>query len=184
VQAVEERRERGLRLGVDAGRRLVEHEQRRLAGERLRDERALLLAAGEPAQRRVRAVSEADALDRLVDDRTVAPPQRPQQAPRREPPRGDDLADGGGRARPERRALRQVAERRTSREAMRRLAEEQGGTGRRPLEAEHEPDERRLAAAVGSGDGHELARLDGDAHVLEHGRRGRVGERDVAELDR
>ena len=46
VQPVEQDGERLLRFGVDARRRLVEHEQGRLAGERLRDERALLLAAG------------------------------------------------------------------------------------------------------------------------------------------
>ena len=44
VELIEQRRERVLRLDVDAGRRLVEHEQLRPGRERLRDERALLLA--------------------------------------------------------------------------------------------------------------------------------------------
>ena len=45
MQLGEEGRERFLRIDVDAGGRLVEDKQLRLAGERLRDERALLLPA-------------------------------------------------------------------------------------------------------------------------------------------
>src|SRR3954449_12350742 len=47
MKSREQIRERTLRLHVDARRRLVEHEQRRLRGERLRDERTLLLTARE-----------------------------------------------------------------------------------------------------------------------------------------
>ena len=63
--------ERLLRLGVDAGGRLVEHEQRRLAGQRLRDERALLHPARERAERRVGDRREADPVDRLRDLRPI-----------------------------------------------------------------------------------------------------------------
>ena len=45
VERSEELCQRLLRLGVDAGCRLVENEERRLARERLRDERALLHSA-------------------------------------------------------------------------------------------------------------------------------------------
>ena len=51
----------------------------------------------------------------------------------------------------------------------------------RPSASAHQ---RRLAAAVRPGDRDELARLDGEADVLEHGPAPVVGERDVAQLDR
>src|SRR4029078_11625526 len=46
--------ERLLRLGVDTGRGLVEDQQRRLPGERLGDERALLHPAGQRPKRSLR----------------------------------------------------------------------------------------------------------------------------------
>ena len=74
VEALEQRRERLLRLGVDSGRRLVEHEQRRLGGERLGDERALLLAAGELRERPLGGRREADPVERVgLADRARAP---------------------------------------------------------------------------------------------------------------
>src|SRR3954454_17250014 len=63
VQPAEQRGERLLGLDVDAGRRLGEREQPRLGGERLGDERALLLAAGELAQPAPGEPRQADALD-------------------------------------------------------------------------------------------------------------------------
>src|SRR5919199_2303429 len=51
VEALQQCGERFLRRDVDAGRRLVEREQLRIRGERLRDECALLLPAGQPRQR-------------------------------------------------------------------------------------------------------------------------------------
>src|SRR5215218_5445544 len=50
VELCEQFRERLLRVDVDACGRLVEHEQVRLGGERLGDQRTLLLAAGEPRE--------------------------------------------------------------------------------------------------------------------------------------
>jgi hypothetical protein len=52
------------------------------------------------------------------------------------------------------------------------------------LEPEDQAEKRRLAAAVRSGDGHELAAFDGEIHVAEDRRAGAIGERDVVELDR
>ena len=176
--------ERLLRLDVDPGRRLVQHEQRRLGGERLRDERPLLLAARERAQRHVGALGQPDPLDRLGDDRAVAAAQRAEQAAGREPARGDDLAHGRRRVDAELRALGEVAERGAAREPRRRLAEEERLARRRPLEPERQPHQRRLAAAVRTGDRDELARLDGELDVLEHRPAAVVGERDVAQLDR
>ena len=50
VQPAEKRAESLLRVDVDTSRRLVEDEELRFAGERLRDEGALLLATGEPLE--------------------------------------------------------------------------------------------------------------------------------------
>ena len=81
VQRGEKLGERLLGLGVDARRRLVEHEQRRLPGERLRDERPLLHAARQRPDRRVRDAREPDAIDRLGDEPTVVGPSRPTSRP-------------------------------------------------------------------------------------------------------
>ena len=59
--------ERLLAGRVDAGGRLVEHEQFRLAGQRAGDERALLLAAGEGATGSRGPVGEPDGGQRGVD---------------------------------------------------------------------------------------------------------------------
>ena len=82
---------------VDAGRRLVEDEQRRLAGERLGDEARCCCPPESVRERRVGPVGEPDALDRLVDERAISAAQRPEQAAGREPSRRDDLPYGGGR---------------------------------------------------------------------------------------
>ena len=74
VEAIEQAGERLLRLGVDSGRRLVQDEQRRLAGERLGDEGALLLAARERAQRDDRALSASPT--RSIDSATMARSRR------------------------------------------------------------------------------------------------------------
>src|SRR4029079_2005916 len=69
VQLRKKLRELLLRLHVDAGRRLVEDEQRWFGGESLRDEGTLLLSSGEGLDGRGGAIGEPDARDRLVDDR-------------------------------------------------------------------------------------------------------------------
>jgi hypothetical protein len=70
------------------------------------------------------------------------------------------------------------------RKAARRLAEKHGLTARRTLQAQNEPDQSRLAAAVWAGDGDELALLDAQVDLAKHGRAVSVRERDVAKLDR
>ena len=67
--------EQPLRLGVDAGDRLVEHEQLGIADERLGDEHALLLAAGELAHAPAPQVGERDRL------RARGRPRRGRAAP-------------------------------------------------------------------------------------------------------
>src|SRR5207253_5653975 len=71
VEPAEECGERLLRRDVDAGCGLVERKERRLRGERLRDQRSLLLPARESRKRSAGERSEADLLDRLVDRTSV-----------------------------------------------------------------------------------------------------------------
>ena len=160
VQLGEQRRERLLRVDVDAGGRLVEHEQVRLAGERLRDERALLLAAGEASraarvERSPRPTRSIAVVDALRGRAARSGPSRPRRATR---PAATTSRDGDRRLDPELRALR-----RGSRSASARWARPAGSPksaavpvcGRsRPSE---EPQQRRLAAAVRAGDRDELA---------------------------
>ena len=55
---------------------------------------------------------------------------------------------------------------------------------RRPLEAEREPEQGRLAAAVRAGDRDELALLDAQVDVLQHLRPLAVREVDPGQLER
>ena len=182
MQPGEEAGERLLRLGVDAGRGLVEHEQRGLAPHGRRDEGALLRAAREGRERRVGELRQAHVGDRLGHDRAVARAQRADKAALREPARGDDLADRDRALRPHPRALGHVAERRTAGEPVRRLPEQLGGTGLRPCQPEREANERRLAAAVGTGDRHELAFANREVDVRHDWLAGQVAEGDPREL--
>ena len=129
-------------------------------------------------------LAQPDPFDRFGDDGAVAPAQRPEQAAGRQPARGHDLAHGRGRVDAELRALREVAERGATREPRGRLAEEESLARRWTLEAERQPHQGRLAAAVRACDRDELARFDGEADVLDDGLPAVVGERDVAQLDR
>src|SRR5918995_6919626 len=154
--------ERLLRLRVDTGGRLVEDEERRLPGERFRDERALLHSTRESPDWVVGAMGEADALDRLGDQFAVVRSHRPEQPARGDPSGRYDLAHGGGGLRAELCALRQIAEQGATRERLSVFAKERRPTSCRALEAQDEPQERRLPSAVRARDGDELARCDSE----------------------
>ena len=183
MKPVEERRESFLSLGVNARRRLVEHEQLGLCREGLGDESALLLSAREPRKGSAGDCAEAHTGDRLVDLLPVLSSGSAKQADTWQPPGRDDLSHRGGSAHIELRPLGQVADRLAPGELDRRLAEEQRLTGVRTLEAEDEPQQRRLPAAVGPRDRDELPSLDGQVDVGEHGRPLAVRERQRSGLD-
>jgi hypothetical protein len=182
VEPGEELRERLLRLGVDAGRRLVEDEQGRLPGERLGDERALLHPARESAERGVRDGAQADAADRLVDEAAIVGPQAPDEASRGQAPGTDHLANGCRRISPRLRALGEVPESVSIREAVGRLAVQERRARIGSFEPEEDAHERRLAAAVGACEGDELALTERKVDVLEHVLPGPVPERDITQL--
>ncbi len=83
---------------VDAGVRLVEHEQLGLTGESACHQHALLLAAGEGRHRVSGSVGEPDRLQCLVHGAAVGGPE-PQEAGAGRADRGDHLAHGRGHAR-------------------------------------------------------------------------------------
>ena len=96
----------------------------------------------------------------------------------------DHLAHGHRRIDPELRALREVADRGAMRGAGRGLAEEAGRAGLRAFEAEHDPKQGGLAAAVRSCNRDEFALLDLEIDLVQDARTARVGEAGVLELDR
>jgi hypothetical protein len=118
-----------------------------------------------------------------VDRFPVAGAEAPERAQRR-PAGGDDLAHGGRRLDAELRALGEVPEPRALAEVVGRLAEQPHAAPRRLLESQHEPQQRRLAAAVGARDRQELTRLDPEVDPLQDRRSVRVGEVDACQLDR
>ncbi len=100
--------EETLRLDVDTGDRLVEHEQIGFRRQRLRDQRALLFAARQFADASLPVLRERDRLERVgdrlsVDRSTAAPPALLRQSAR-----GDHLLDGGGEVGRETESLRDV----------------------------------------------------------------------------
>ena len=169
-------------LDVDARRRLVERQQRRLGGERAGDERPLLHAARERPQRVVRALREPDPPDCATDGNPIVGAQRADRPANREPPRLDHLAHGDRRAGVELRPLAHVPDPRSPPVA-RGDTEEADATGRGSFEAENQAQERRLAAAVRSGDADERAGLDRQGDVVQDRWAAAVGEGDPRDLD-
>ena len=78
------------------------------------------------------------------------------------------------------RSLRHVADPQSG--LLRRQPEDADFAPRGPKLPEEQPQEGRLAAAIGPNDADRLALANRQAHVLQHGR-GLVGEADVANLD-
>ena len=137
-----------LRLDVDAGDRFVEHEQLGIRGERVRDQRALLLPARELVQPLAPVVGERDRLDRVVDRlavgaRAALPPPLLGQ-----PPGRHHLVDGGREVGRDARPLRHVPHPPAVAEVGRRDAEHLDRSRLRREQAEQDPQQRRLPRAV------------------------------------
>jgi hypothetical protein len=128
-------------------------------------------------------LGEPDALDRVGDGRPLVAAERPEDAARWEAAGRDDLANGRGGVEGEGRALLEIADSAACARPGGRLAEEERLAVAWTLEPEHEPHQRRLAAAVRSRDRDELALRDLEADPFEDGGAAAVAEADVAELD-
>jgi hypothetical protein len=139
--------------------------------------------ARQSAERGVRDGVQADAADRLVDEAAIVGPQAPDEATRGHAPGTDHLANGCRRISPGLRALGEVPESVSIREAMGRLAVQERGARTGSFEPEEDAHERRLAAAVRTCNGDELAFAEREIDVLELVLPGPVPERHVAQLD-
>ena len=174
-----------LRRRVERGRRLVEADHGRVLEHGARERDALLLAPGELEPP-------------LADDRVEAVRQRVEQ--RRQVRRARRGLDGGvGRARvavadvladgrvEERRVLGHDADGvpQVADVVVPDVAAADGHAAAVDVvEAEEEPQERRLAAARRAHDGHGLARFDLEGQAVDDFAGGLVGERHVVEDDR
>src|SRR5262249_25958589 len=155
----------------EAVERLVEEQEARAARERLRDQEPLLLAARELADRLARGGGRARQGGHPVRPRSrpPAPPgPRGGGAPARPREAGADEGDAAGaRAGVEAVALREVAD--LAARLAGRPTEHRGVPRNERKEAEHGPDQRRLACAVRPEHGDELALADRDRHLAPDG---------------
>ncbi len=150
---------------VERQQRLVGEDQHRVGDERLRDAQPLLLAAGEPADRRVRVGGCADLVQRRVDSRAVVcveAAEAPAVAVEAEP---HEVAPAQRRRRGRRSAA--AAHSRAGRQRSR------GGQpsittlpGARLEQPEQDPKQRRLAGSVRPEDCEQLAVLELEARAL------------------
>ena len=151
-------------LRVEGGERLVEQQERRVGHERARDRDALPLAARQLVRHALAEAGEPHVLERLGDLRRHVRGRHLRHLQRER-----DVAFDG-HVREQRVAL----EHRAHRTALRRaadevLAVEHDAAGVGQVEARDHPQERRLAAAGGPQQREELARLDGEADVVDGG---------------
>ncbi len=137
-----ERRDAGLVGEVETVERLVEQQQLRATHERLRDQQALLLAAGELADRLVRIGGRRDELDHFRDAARcrAAARARERHAPARTvEPEPDDVDAADARALVEASSLRQVADMRV------RLARRRPSTVALPAASGSNPSTARMS---------------------------------------
>ena len=183
VETVEQSCKCLLGLYVDPRRRLVQDEQLRLRCERLGDECALLLPAGETHEWPLGDAGESDARNRFVDELAVASRKTPQKSRARQAPGDHDLANSGRRVEPKLRSLSEIAEREAPGEPVSRYVGKERLADSGSLQAEDEAHERRLAPAVRPGDGDELAGLDTQIDILQDRRTNRIGKGDPSKLE-
>ena len=156
---------------VDARRRLVEEQQRRIVHERAGELEPALHAARQPARATAADVPQVDQLEDLAGPPPARAPEHPEQ-------RGDEvdvLADGQVRVQGER--LRHVADPLAGLAAEAARAPRPGPdlAARRAQGAGHHPDGRRLARAGRADDPEDGAR--------RHGQRDAVDRELIRELD-
>ena len=153
---------------VEIGGALVEHENARPAVERARQQHALALAARE---RRSHVADQAEILHRRAHDVVVHLRRHGRLLHPLHVEVGIEEGDVvGDRAGEEPVVLRDHAHMRAPRAPQLRVGAmtvEIDGARGRPVQAEQQLQQRRLAAARGAGDGDEAAGLDIEVDVLE-----------------
>ena len=148
ADAVDQPEEGGLALVVDAGGRLVEHEEVGTTEQGAGEQDALQLAAGERLQRPAAEPGDADAGERCL-------------------PLGGRMA-----VRQVEEAVDVDRQGRIDGEALRHVGEAQAGRARDPAgigldDAEHQLDQGRLARTVRADQADDLAAVQGEIDVLE-----------------
>jgi hypothetical protein len=113
-----------LRVDVDSRGWLVEDEEIRFPGERLRDVSALLLSPRKPLDRATRQLAQSNSVDRAGNHVSVAAAEWSEKPATRNPSRGNDLPHGGRSVDPELRSLGEVGDPKALVEIVRGLAEE------------------------------------------------------------
>ena len=169
---------------VDAGGRLVEDEQVRLAGQRAGDEHPLLLAAGQRGDAVAGPVGEPDDLEGVVDRRAGRRGRAGRSSRRRrQPARGHHLADAWPARR--RSAVARCGTkpiRCQSRKSAQRRAEEPDGARGQRAQADQRAHQGGLAGAVGAQQRDDLALAHGQVDAAQD-RPAADGDGDVAGLD-
>ena len=152
---------------VEGEQRLVGEDEHRVGDERLGHAQPLLLAAGEPADGRVRIRRRPDLGERGVDTRAIlvaeaadAPAVAVETEPHEVAPAQDDVAV-------ENALLRHIADAMAA--LLRRASLHHDAAGCWPEQPEQDAEQRRLAGAVGPEDGQQLAPLELEAEPFEQG---------------
>ena len=147
---------------VEVGQRLVEQQQPRAADQRVGDQDALLLAAGEPPDAGVGEAARVDRPEHLLDQRAARARGSRHPEPVRVQAEPDEIARPQRQVGVEQELLRDVADqRRCCRERGAPRDENLPALG--GLQAEDHPEQRRLARAVGPDQPGELAGGDPEA---------------------
>src|SRR5579884_452887 len=150
--------DRGLPLRVDAGGGLIEEEDLRIVEQRVGDQDALELSAGEVPQGLLPQRLGVDLAERLPDAPRPGPPSPPERVAALEQ---EELHDAQRERPVELESLRDVGDRAPA------VPEDPALVGDEP---EERPEEGRLPGAVGADDGERGPPGEGEAHVLEdHG---------------
>ena len=182
-----QRREHLLGRGrVEGGGRLVEHEQSRVHGQHRPDRHPLLLAAGQRPQVAVAQVRDAEQVERLFDPATHRLGRQPELLHAV----GELLLDGvgdeaGGGVLPDVADRVGPLPRRRAHDAD--AVEQHVAVERAAREARDQPgddaEQRRLPDARRAGHQHQLALVDDQVDVAQHGAGVVVPEADVTQLD-
>ena len=143
---------------VEAVQRLVEHQHAGPADQGLGEEDALLLAPGQLADRAVLVGRRADELDDLGDAPLLGRRRKRQSPPGAVEAEPDQVDGADPQVGVEPAALRQVAD--VGVAPPHRVAEDRDRAVAERDQAQQGFEERRLARAVGTEDGDELALLD------------------------
>jgi hypothetical protein len=162
-----------LRAGdVQVGERLVEQQQFRVADQRVRDHHALLLAAGQLADPRVRVGAGADGVEHGVDPVPAVPGREAEAELVAVDAERHHVPDPQWHVRLDQQLLRDVSDVRV----------QCPGPGRHRLEAEDEAQQGGLARAVRPDQPGELARADGERDIVED-RAAAEADADVGEVE-